>query len=86
MSSARSGLAIALGVLLFRRLSLLLLVVVAGPQPLLWLLCEGRVWLQPLHQLWSPLVVGFIVGGLVTLVRVDHVAFELVEGSLPACF
>ena len=66
VASARSGLAVALGVLLFRRLSLLLLVIVAGPRPLLWLLCEGPVWLLLLPQLWSPLVVGFIVGGLVT--------------------
>ena len=64
VASARSGLSVALGVLLFRRLSLLLLVVIAGPQPLLWLFCEGPVWLQLLPQLWSPLVVGFIVGGL----------------------
>ena len=62
---ARSGLAVALGVLLFCRLSLLLLVVVAGPRPLLWLFCEGPVWLQLLPQFWSLLVVGFIVGGLV---------------------
>ena len=66
VASAHSGLAIALGVLLFCRVSLLLLVIVAGPRPFLLLLCEGPVWLQLLHQLWSPLVVGFIVGGLVT--------------------
>ena len=59
-ASTRSGLAISLGVLLFRRLSLLLLVVIAGPPPLLWLFCGGPVWLQLLSQLWSSLLVGFL--------------------------
>ena len=54
-ASTHSGLTMSLGVLLFRRFSLLLLVVIAGPPPLLWLFCGGPVWLQLLHQLWSHL-------------------------------
>ena len=86
-TSTHSGLALSLGVLLFRRFSLLLLVVVAGPPPLLWLFCGGPVWLQLLHQLWSPLLVVFLWVVWSPHVRVARVSCgAFVEGSLPACF
>ena len=64
-ASTRSDLAISLGVLLFCRFSLLLLVVIAGHPPLLWLFCWGSGLAPAPSSALEPSSGGFPVGGLV---------------------